>query len=280
MIDHSFRVRIMSPAEVELAVNWAAAEGWNPGFSDARCFAAAAPEAFLLGEFAGAPAAVLSVHNYTERFSFLGFYIVRPDLRGRGFGLRIWQAGITRAGSRTIGLDGVVAQQHNYRKSGFVFAYKNTRYGGWVPSLHAAPNTISLKTIPLDVISSDDAAVFPAARPVFLRNWIAAPGHIGRALIRDGRLAAWGIIRPCRKGRKIGPLIADDPVAAEAVFAALVDGVAGEVFLDVPQPNSAAAALTVAHGLAPVFETARMYSGPIGPVALERVYGVTTYELG
>jgi hypothetical protein len=29
-----------------------------------------------------------------------------------------------------------------------------------------------------------------------------------------------------------------------------------------------------------VFETARMYSGPIRPVALERVYGVTTFELG
>ena len=44
---------------------------------------------FLLGEFAGAPAAILSVVNYDERFSFLGFYIVRPDLRGRGLGLRI-----------------------------------------------------------------------------------------------------------------------------------------------------------------------------------------------
>src|ERR1051326_4782528 len=166
MRNNLFRVRPMPPQAVALAVDWAAAEGWNPGLSDAACFAAAAPDGFLLGELADAPAAIVSVVNYDEHFSFLGFYIVRPDLRGRGFGLRIWQAGITRAGSRTIGLDGVVAQQHNYRNSGFVFAYKNPRYGGWVPSLHAAPNTISLKTIPLDVISSDDAAVFPAARPV------------------------------------------------------------------------------------------------------------------
>jgi hypothetical protein len=52
------------------------------------------------------------------------------------------------------------------------------------------------------------------------------------------------------------------------------------VFLDVPQPNDAALALATAHGFAPVFETARMYSGPIRPVSLERVYGVTTFELG
>jgi hypothetical protein len=29
-----------------------------------------------------------------------------------------------------------------------------------------------------------------------------------------------------------------------------------------------------------VFETARMYTGPVPAVALERVFGVTTFELG
>jgi GNAT superfamily N-acetyltransferase len=281
MEDDSFRVRTMPPEEVALAVDWAAAEGWNPGLSDASCFAAAAPDGFLLGEFAGAPAAILSVVNYDEQFSFLGFYIVRPDLRGRGLGLRIWQAGMARAGSRAIGLDGVVAQQDNYRKSGFVFAHNNIRYGGWVsPRVEATPTTVSLAEVPFDLIARDDATVFPAPRPTFLNTWIAARGHIGRALIRDRRLVAWGVIRPCRTGRKIGPLIADDRDAAKAVFAALVRPAGGQVFLDVPQPNGAAVALATAHGLAPVFETARMYSGPIRPVSLERVYGVTTFELG
>ena len=281
MEDDSFRVRTMLPEEVALAVDWAAAEGWNPGLTDASCFAAAAPDGFLLGEFAGAPAAILSVVNYDEHFSFLGFYIVRPDLRGRGLGLRIWQAGMARAGSRAIGLDGVVAQQGNYRKSGFVFAYNNIRYGGWVaPVVEARPFTVSLSEVSFDLIARDDATVFPAPRRTFLNTWIAAPGHIGRALIRDRRLVGWGVIRPCRTGRKIGPLIADDRDAAEAVFAALVRPAGGQVFLDVPQPNGAAVALATAHGFEAVFETARMYSGPIRPVSLERVYGVTTFELG
>jgi hypothetical protein len=248
--------------------------------ADAPCFAAAAPGGFLLGELEGMPAATFSVVNYDERFSFVGFYIVRPDLRGRGFGLNIWQAGMARAGSRAIGLDGVVAQQENYRKSGFEFAYNNIRYGGWVAASDAVPTTVSLTEVPFDLIARDDAAVFPAARHTFLRGWLAAPGHTGRALIRDGHLAAWGVIRPCRVGQKIGPLFADDRVAAEAVFAALVGPVGGQVFIDVPQPNDAAVALATTRGFAPVFETARMYSGPIRRVALERVYGVTTFELG
>ena len=281
MKDDSFRVRTMSPEDVALAVDWAAAEGWNPGLTDASCFAAAAQGGFLLGDLAGAPAAILSVVNYDEHFSFLGFYIVRPDLRGRGFGLRIWQAGMARAGSRAIGIDGVVARQDNYRKSGFVFAYNNIRYGGWVaPVVEAKPTTVPLTEVSFDLIARDDATVFPAGRPTFLSTWIAGPGHVGRALIRDRRLVAWGVIRPCREGRKIGPLNADDRDAAEAVFAALVGPAGGQVFLDVPQPNDAAVALATAREFAPVFETARMYSGPIRPVSLERVYGVTTFELG
>ena len=98
--------------------------------------------------------------------------------------------------------------------------------------------------------------------------------------MRDGRLAAWGVIRPCRNGHKIGPLVADNREDAETVFAALIAHVDGEVFLDVPQPNTQALALAEAHGLSPVFETARMYTGAIRELALERVFGVTTFELG
>ncbi len=277
----SLRIRAMRPEEIALAADWAAAEGWNPGLADAGCFATVDPLGFLIGELDGSPAATVSCVNYDERFAFLGFYIVRPDLRGRGHGLRIWNAAMAHAGARTVGLDGVVAQQDNYRKSGFRLAYPNVRYGGTMASPAMPPGVASLAEIAFAMLEADDATVFPAPRSAFLRAWIGTSGHVGRALVRDGRLAAWGVIRPCRNGAKIGPLVADDRAAAEAVFAALVaahDG--GEVFLDVPSVNREAAALAQSHGLAPVFETARMYTGPIRALQLERVFGVTTFELG
>ena len=278
---NNLRIRVMRPEEIALASNWAAAEGWNPGLADAACFATVDPGGFLIGELDGAPAATISCVNYDERFAFLGFYIVRDDLRGRGYGLRIWNAAIARARPRTIGLDGVVAQQGNYRKSGFQLAYANIRYGGRVAPAAAAPaGIVPLADVPFATVAADDATVFPAPRASFLRAWISARGHVGRALVRDGRFAAWGVIRPCRTGHKIGPLVADDRAAAEAVFAALVAAGPGEVFLDVPSVNRDAAALAHDHGLAPVFETARMYTGAIRPVRLERVFGVTTFELG
>jgi GNAT superfamily N-acetyltransferase len=279
---NELRIRTMRPHEISIAVDWAAAEGWNPGLADAACFATVDPEGFLIGELDGAPAATVSCVNYSAGFAFLGFYIVRQDLRGRGLGLRIWNAAIAHAAPRVIGLDGVVAQQQNYRRSGFALAYANIRYGGVLAAPDAPrAGVIPLTEVPLAAVQAYDATVFPAPRTAFLRAWIGSPGHVGRALVRDGRLAAWGVMRPCRKGRKIGPLAADDRAAAEAVLAALLAGAqGGEIYLDVPSVNRDAVALAQGLGLTPVFETARMYSGAIPSLQLERVFGVTTFELG
>jgi GNAT superfamily N-acetyltransferase len=279
---NGLRIRTMRLDEVSTAVNWAAAEGWNPGLRDADCFAAADSQGFFIGELDGAPAATVSCVNYGESFSFLGFYIVRKDLRGRGYGLRIWDAAIAHAGARVIGLDGVVAQQDNYKKSGFKLAYANVRYGGTVTAVDGPQAGITaLADIPLAALEAYDATVFPASRTAFLRCWINAAGHVGRALMRDGALAGWGVIRPCLKGRKIGPLFANDRAAAEAVLSALLASAGqGEIFLDVPKINRDAVALAEDLGLVPVFETARMYTGAIPQLQLERVFGVTTFELG
>lgn len=276
------QIRNLRPDEIALAVDWAAAEGWNPGLADAACFAIPDAQGFFVGEIDGEPVATVSCVNYDERFAFLGFYVVRERFRGAGHGLRIWNAAIAHAGARVIGLDGVVAQQDNYKRSGFQLAYANIRYGGVVAAPPRPPaEVVALDKIPFAIVEADDATVFPAARNAFLRAWINTSGHMGRALRRDGRLAAWGVIRPCRTGHKIGPLIADDRAAADAVVQALVGSAGGgEVFLDVPAINREAIALAEALGLKPVFETARMYTGPIAPLRLDRVFGVTSFELG
>jgi hypothetical protein len=228
------------------------------------------------------PVATISNVNYGATFAFLGFYIVRPDLRGRGYGIAIWRAAVAHAGTRTIGLDGVLAQKYNYKNLGFVLAHRNVRFGGMMaPRAGAANGLVRLADVPFAAIEAGDATVFPAPRPAFLRAWIAAPGHVGRALMRDGTLAAWGVIRPCRTGCKIGPLVAERREDAEAVFDALVmEAGAGEDFLDVPEPHREAVALAEGRGLKPVFETARIYTGVIRPVQLPRIFGITTFELG
>jgi hypothetical protein len=198
--------------------------------------------------------------------------------------MRTWRAGMARLGTRNIGLDGVLAQQDNYRKSGFALAYRNVRYQGAAPRPASPPPGLqiaSLGDIAFAALAAYERPLFPVPRETFLRCWIAQPGSIGRAAIRDGAPAGYGVIRPCQNGFKIGPLFADDPSIAEALFVNLASSVgAGPVFLDTPEPNRAAVALAERHGMTPVFETARMYTKGAPAVDLGRVFGVTTFELG
>ena len=50
MNNDAFRIRTMRRNEIAIAVDWAAAEGWNPGLHDAECFTVADPQGFLIGE--------------------------------------------------------------------------------------------------------------------------------------------------------------------------------------------------------------------------------------
>lgn len=273
-------IRALNRAEIGLALEWAADEGWNPGRADAACFATVDAGGFMVAELDGAPAAVISVVNYDARFAFLGFYIVRPELRGQGIGLRLWQAGLAHAGERTIGLDGVPAQQANYSRQGFVFAHRNIRFAG-TPEAGEAGDTVDLARVAFEAVAMSDARVFPAPRAAFLKAWLTAPGHAGRAVMQAGRLKGWGVVRPARAGWKIGPLIAEDPETADVLFRALRAAAGSEaIVLDVPEPNAEALALAHRHGLAPVFETARMYRGSLRPEALGPLFGVTSFELG
>jgi Predicted acetyltransferase len=301
MTDGSVTFDLATPGEVETIAAWAAAEGWNPGPADAALFRLADPEGFLVAREGGEMVASISLVRAGPAFAFLGFYIVRPDRRGRGIGKALWDVALARNGTATVGLDGVLAQQANYAKSGFAFAHRNIRFAGR-PDI-APPDDPRLRAPATEAdvaaILAYDAPLFPGPRTPFLRAWLAGPGpgpgpghgtgtgpgHVARMLVEDGAVRGYGVVRPCAEGHKIGPLFADGPAEADLLFRALAAAVAttgadGPVILDAPEPNVAATALAARHGLVPVFETARMYRGPAPDLDLSRIFGITTFELG
>src|SRR5260221_1744673 len=121
-------IATMTRAEVDFAVGLAASEGWNPGLHDATPFHATDPEGFLVGRVDGEPIGCISAVSYGGTFGFIGFYIVVPRERGKGHGFALWRAAMARLARHNIGLDGVLAQQANYRRSGFRLAYSNIRF--------------------------------------------------------------------------------------------------------------------------------------------------------
>jgi ribosomal protein S18 acetylase RimI-like enzyme len=278
-----YSTRTMTREDVALAVEWAAEEGWNPGLHDAGTFHAADPEGFHAGLLDGRPVASISLVKYGAGFAFLGLYIVRPEARGRGFGWRLWQDAMAGVAGRQVGLDGVVAQQDNYRKSGFSLAWRNVRYEGrGLAQAAAHACVVPLASLPFETVHAYDAPFFPADRAAFLRAWLGQPDAAGFAFVDAGQLRGYGFTRRCRSGWKIGPLLADSEAAADALYVALAGraGVDEPVYLDLPEPNPGAVALARRHGMQVVFETARMYTGTPPAVPMPRLYGITSFELG
>lgn len=281
-MNSEFAVRPMRPGELELVLEWARQEGWNPGLDDALAFHEADPSGFFVGVFGEVPVASISVVKYGEDFAFLGLYIVHPDFRGRGYGKAIWNVGMASAEGRSIGLDGVPAQQENYRKAGFEEAYRTVRYGGVVSAVPASPLVAQVVSDKLDGLLRYDATIFPAPRPAFVASWCATRKDRHSAVVRkSGKIRGYGTIRRCFDGYKIGPLFASDKDSASALLSALTPHAKGQqIFIDIPTSNGEAIELAESMGLAPVFETARMYRGKAPVVPLKNVFGVTTLELG
>src|SRR5690606_26411287 len=118
----------MSRAEMGLAIDWAAREGWNPGRHDADIFHPIDVRGHFMGWVDNQPAACISGLRYGSSYGFIGLYIVQPHLRGRGLGMAVWRAALDHLKGCVVGLDGVVEQQANYRRSGFDLAWHNRRF--------------------------------------------------------------------------------------------------------------------------------------------------------
>ncbi len=268
---------------MHLPIEWAEAEGWNPGKHDWMVFDAADPGGMLTVERAGRPAGVISAARLSPGLGFIGFFVVPPEHRGNGYGSLLWRAALQRLAGRVIGLDGVEAQRENYARAGFVVAHRTLCHGG-VAAVRPATWAAEVRlAAPRDfpVLAAYDERCFGCWRPAFLRAWLTLPDSRALLYEKGGEVRGLGVARRCRQGVRIGPLFADNELVAEDLFGALSGLDPGApLSIDVPEPNAAALALARRHRLEPVVEAARMYLGAPTPRPLGRIYGVTSCALG
>ncbi len=273
--------RVLMAEEVRFLVDWAGAEGWNPSSADADAFRAADPEGFIGCFVDGQLVAGISAVAYGASFGFIGLYICHPDYRGRGFGMRVWQAGMARLAGRTIGLDGVPEQQANYANMGFVKAYETVRWSGSAKaicggSIFATP----VKPDQLEEINAFDARFFPDERRDFLKSWLSAPRK-AFVVAKKSPLDGYAVLRKCTEGYKLGPLFANDFETSVQLLAACANAAGdSELHIDVPVSQIKFAECLSGCGFSQGFETARMYFGPALQIDMSGVFAITTLELG
>ncbi|KAF9931745.1 hypothetical protein FBU30_009669 [Linnemannia zychae] len=145
----------------KLMYTWANSESWNPGYKgqEIEIFHSADPKGFIYSTI-DVPAtdsdtvsngdqksseekkevvSVISAIRYGEDQGWIGYYIASPKHRGKGYGIATFNRALEHLNHNTrasIGLDAVLAQVPNYRKSGFTeTAWLNERRNGSIVDL-------------------------------------------------------------------------------------------------------------------------------------------------
>lgn len=288
------KIRPMTRAEFDIVITWAAAEGWNPGLYDAEAFWQADPEGYFALEHNGEMIGSGSAVSYDGQFGFMGFFIVKPEYRGKGMGGQLWlnMRDTLRdrlAPGTAIGIDGVFNMQQSYAKTGFVFSHRTLRMEG-IAEDNAKNNggsgneSTAIKPVAaddLEMLVEADAYWFGFKRQRLLSSWLKIKDSHSLVYKEGSKILGYGTIRPCQKGFKIGPLFATNAEIADQLYRALTAKVSGQVIcLDVPEINQEAMALAAKHKLSECFGCARMYFGPAPALDYKQIYGSTSYELG
>ncbi len=267
-------------------IKWAAIEGWDPGKYDDDVYWATDPDGFY-GYFkddeliAGG-----SIISYNGEFGFMGFFIVKPEYRSLGIGRKLWYQRRDILLSRlkegaSIGMDGVVEMQSFYEKGGFKLAFRDVRYEKTGMEFDVHENISSIKENDFEMILKYDNQCFGFSRPQFLKPWLNTPNTKKFKYIENYKLKGFCIVRKTPEGYKTGPLFADNEIIAEELYKACLNSVVGEkLFLDIPLINKGAINIIEKYNASYVFECGRMYYGNPPNIDMNKVFGITTFELG
>jgi ribosomal-protein-alanine N-acetyltransferase len=291
--------------DIPTVTAWARREGFSPGVGDVAIYRNTDRQGVWVACLKSRPVGCVAGVRYNANYGFIGLFLVVPEQRGKGYGVRLWRHALHHlADVPCVGLEAAPDRIADYAGWGFAPASPTTRWQRPAPGEPVGPSTptgpedgaserpsgpawclLTGDAIPEGAVLRFDALREPSPRPHFLHQWLRHPAGTVHALVdREGTIHGFGRLRPCLltegEGWRIGPLVAATPEAARALVEGLLQQHPGVVLIDVPGANPRAAPLLRELGFAPVSQTLRMYRGPAPRVSLADVYGLACLELG
>ncbi|MFA8451592.1 MAG: GNAT family N-acetyltransferase [Bacteroidales bacterium] len=275
-------IRHATQEDMKMFLDLIVKTGRNPGIYDDETYLTIDREGFFVGYIKDVPVAFISAVSHSKGSAFIGHYFVRPGYRDIGIGKKMFQFALSYLEGYNVCVDAPKSMVSSLQKMGFIEAYRNHRYMAISHVMDIELNDfVPVKDVPYEQLEEYDSHCFPVKREKYLRRWMRQKGAKAFAKYVDGEILGFGLIRPCIEGYKIAPLFANSSNIAAELFYKLTETIPGEsIYIDVPDINVNASSLISKLNMESVLETVHMYNLFDSSIESEKVFGVTSWELG
>ena len=86
-----FTIRPLSLPDIPFVTEWARQEGFTPGTGDVAIYRHTDRQGLWVGWLGPDPVGCIAGVRYNAAYGFIGLFLVIPEQRGKGYGLRLWR---------------------------------------------------------------------------------------------------------------------------------------------------------------------------------------------
>lgn len=256
----------MAAGDVPAGLALCRAAGWNQVAEDWALLLQHSHGAARVVLHEGVVAGTVTAVSYRQRLGWVGMVLVDERHRGHGLGTRLLSLaleGLSACG--TVKLDATPAGRSVYLPLGFADEWGLMRMET-VAAPVTAPGNVSVRTMGQDdwpAILAWDREIFGADRGKLLARYRELAPEYARIAERGKDLAGYALGRRGFRWDQLGPVVATDRDAVQALLATLLTNCAGRRFIvDTPLGDPQWVAWLHAIGFSDQRAYTRMFKGP------------------
>ena len=277
----------MTDDDIDFGIRLKAAAGWNQLPADWQRLIRLEPEGCFVLESDGVPVGTVTTTLYEKRLAWIGMVLVSPEERRKGYGTELLKAAMDYCETQrveVIKLDATPLGKKLYDTLGYVDEYRLKRMQGSA-SRQISESVRRMRPVDLWEVVQLDIGFFGVSRQGLLERLFEENPSLSFVANKSGSSEIVGYLfaRPGQMAFQIGPWIAKEPSAAEELFKAALNALAGQsLFLDVlQQVNPHAEAMVAKYGFTTQREFIRMFYGKnLFPGKPAEIYAICGVEKG
>lgn len=231
----TYLVRIAAEYDLKVVTRLGVFEDWGFNPHELATVYTFNPSGFIVGELDGEVIGHINAVNYPGHSTCIGTFIVKKELRRKGFGKQIWDTAWKSVDHRyTVTLNGVPDMIPLYKSLGFHSMWNTSAAIVDLQKVMLSYNDLvvpfgvsykPIRSVDFEILFKYDMLVYGAPRRELLKNWINLPGSLGWAAVNErGDVIGYTTVKQVISGAgtEIGlsmtPLYADDDITARLLL--------------------------------------------------------------